>query len=306
MASDSAPDTEKIPFERSPNPQRTDSGSARVRVDLAGLSDRGKVRDNNEDHYLIAGFGRFLEPLFTNLSADDTPPGSHEIGYALVVADGMGGHAAGEVASRIALQSLIRLVASIPDWILLPEEFLTDEILRRAEDRCQDIHRILAERSRNSPELHGMGTTLTVAWSLGRELYLAHVGDSRAYLFRKGQLHRFTRDHTLAQELADRGHIPQHEVPRSRLRHVLTQTLGGGANAVKPDLQQHQLQDGDSLLLCTDGLTDMLDDDAIAGVLARSESSAATCQQLVDLALENGGKDNVTVALARYDFSELE
>jgi protein phosphatase len=306
MSERTEPETEEIPFQRSPDAQRPDTGSSRVRVDLAGLSDKGKVRENNEDHYMIVGFGRFLETLSTNLPEEEVPAGSHEVGYGLVVADGMGGHSAGEVASRLALQTLVRLVANIPDWILLPDHLWTEEILRRAEERCQGIHALLTERSKTSPQLHRMGTTLTVTWSLGKELFIAHVGDSRAYRFRKGQLHRFTEDHTLAQAMAERGFLRPDEVPRSRLRHVLTQTLGGGASTVKPDLQQHQLQDGDCLLLCTDGLTDMVDDETIAAVLASNEPSAHICQRLVDLALERGGKDNVTVVVARYDFSEVD
>jgi protein phosphatase len=306
MSEDPEADTEKLPFEWSGDVRRFDSGSNQVRVDAAGRSDKGKVRDQNEDHYLIFLFGRFLDSLYTNLSDEHVPPSSSEVGYALIVADGLGGHLAGEVASRMAIQSLVHLVTSFPQWILLPDESLTNEVLRRAEERWRAIHTILNERARQSSELQRMATTLTAAWSLGKELYISHVGDSRAYLFRKGQLHRCTRDHTAAQEMVDQGLLLPEEAQRSPLRRILRQVIGGEASTMSPDIQHHRLQHGDCLLLCTDGLTDMVDEGTIAAVLAGGETSAQICQRLVDLALEGGGKDNVTVAVARYDLSKVE
>ena len=153
---------------------------------------------------------------------------------------------------------------------------------------------------RLEPKLRGMGTTITAAHSLGDDLFVTHVGDSRAYLFRKGKLQLLTRDQTQAQLMADIGMISQQEVAQHRLRHVLTNTLGGLENDVRVDIQRFKLADADRLLLCTDGLTDMVEGDVVAGVLATEESSDVACRRLVDLALESGGKDNVTVVLARY------
>jgi protein phosphatase len=145
-----------------------------------------------------------------------------------------------------------------------------------------------------------MGTTLTVACSLGPHLILYYVGDSRAYLFREGRLHRLTRDHTQAQVLADLGHISPDEVSRHRLRHVLTRVVGTTGGRVEVEVEYVCLADGDRVLLCTDGLSDMVPDGQIAEVLRSTERSEEACRALVDLALGAGGKDNVTVVLARY------
>jgi protein phosphatase len=271
-----------------------------VQADLAGLSDRGKVRPTNEDHYLVVRFGRYLEALCTNLPEGTVPARSRETGYGMVVADGMGGRAAGEVASRLAIQTLVRLVLNVPDWILRPDDAWAAESLRRAAERFRQVNAVVTDQANAEPALYSMGTTMTVAWSLGADLFIAHMGDSRAYLFRRENLHQLTRDHTLAQELADYGQITQAEVATHRLRHVLTQVLGRETADVKPEVQRLQLADGDYLLLCTDGLTEMVEAGAIAEVLGCGEEAEATCRRLVDRALERGGKDNVTVVMARY------
>jgi protein phosphatase len=142
-----------------------------------------------------------------------------------------------------------------------------------------------------------------VAHNRGRDLFVGHVGDSRAYLGRAGDLIRLTRDHTYAQHLADRGIIPQEEVTTHRLRHVLTRALGEFGQTVEADVQQVRLDEGDQVLLCTDGLTDMVDDADIGAALRTAGTAGDACRALVDMALANGGKDNVTVVLARYRFT---
>ena len=149
-----------------------------------------------------------------------------------------------------------------------------------------------------------MGSTLTAARSLGRDLLIAHVGDSRAYLFRAGGLHRLTKDHTFAQMLVDRGKLEACVIPSSGVRHILTNALGGSNEHVDVDVDLLRLEDGDRLLLCSDGLTDLVDDDTIAQTLADAASSADVCAQLVQLALDRGGRDNVTVIVAAYTFPE--
>jgi serine/threonine protein phosphatase PrpC len=149
-----------------------------------------------------------------------------------------------------------------------------------------------------------MGTTLTVACSVGADLVLYYVGDSRAYLFRQGKLHRLTRDHTLAQHLADEGCIAQEEIATHRSRHVLTRALGQSGGEVEAELQHLRLANGDRLLLCTDGMTDMVPDARIAEVLCGLDRSHEACRALIDLALAAGGRDNVTVVLARYAIPE--
>jgi len=278
--------------------------SSQVRIDVAALSDKGRVREQNEDHFFVARAGRHLTTLLTNIPSSDVPTRFEETGYLMIVADGMGGHAGGEVASRMAIATLINIVLHVPDWILRLDEEHAQKLMDRAAERYRKVHEALQEKAKLDPKLRGMGTTMTAAYSLGDDLFVAHVGDSRAYLFRDGKLQLLTHDQTQAQLMADIGMIPQKEVARHRLRHVLTSALGGMEKAVKVDIQRLKLTNADRLLLCTDGLTDMVENEGIARALGGVESSNEACRQLVDLALENGGKDNVTVVLARYSIPE--
>jgi serine/threonine protein phosphatase PrpC len=274
--------------------------SGAVQVDLYGLTHLGKVRPNNEDHFLICRFGRFLEPVQTSLPADAVPQRSEERGYGMVVADGIGGASAGEEASRLAISSLIDLVLRTPDWILrLDGNHLPEEVLRRASERYEQINLSLQEEARQIPSLSGFGTTMTMAWSLGSDLFLAHIGDSRAYLL-SGGLRQLTRDHTGVQQLVDQRLIDRRDAATHHLRHALTQCLGDHSRQARPDVTRLEIADNDRLLLCTDGLTDMVDLVTIAEILAGDEPAQVIAQRLVDKALSAGGKDNVTVVVARY------
>jgi serine/threonine protein phosphatase PrpC len=284
--------------------ERPPEFSSLVRVDIDALSDRGKVRPNNEDHFLAVRFGRSLDTLKTNVPAELIPTRFEETGYGLVVADGMGGAAAGEVASSLAISVGLNLALNSPKWNLIPTPEEIRENMEKWRQRFRQIDFVLTERAEADPNLRGMGTTLTVACSVGADLVLYYVGDSRAYLFRQGRLHRLTRDHTLAQHLADAGYITPEEIPTHRSRHVLTRALGRGGGDVHAELQHLRLANGDRLLLCTDGLTDMVSDDRIAEVLGRLERSSEASRALLDMALEAGGRDNVTLVLARYTIPE--
>jgi len=274
--------------------------SSGVRLDVAALSDIGNVREQNEDHYFVARAGRHVTTMLTNVPSGDVPSQFGETGYLMVVADGMGGHAGGEVASRLAIATLINITLHVPDWILRLDDEHAQKLMERAAVRVNQVHDMLKERARLDPTLHGMGTTMTAAFSLGNDLFVAQVGDSRAYLFRNGSLQLLTRDQTHAQMLADLGDISQQEVACHRLRHILTNALGSSQSDVHAEIRRWKLADGDRLLLCTDGLTDMIDDAGIAAVLARETRSTEACRLLVDGALANGGRDNITVVLARY------
>jgi protein phosphatase len=280
-----------------------DTGSARVQVDLAAATHRGHVRSANEDHYLVLRGGRSLETLFTSLPAGQVPARADEVGYGLLVADGIGGAAGGELASRTALSMLVGLILHTPDWVLSPDPRSAEEVLRRMAERYHRIHEALSEQGRADPELARMGTTMTLAGSLGTTLIVGHVGDSRAYLFREGRLCQLTRDHTFVQSLVDMGLLSPDEAASHPWRHVLTASLGGGGNRYEGEFQRAWLADGDQLLLCTDGLTNMVDGATIMTVLRGAATSEEACQALVAAALEAGGKDNVTVALARYRFA---
>ena len=277
------------------------SESPRANVDFGGLSDVGLVRSNNEDHFLVARIDRTLRTLITNLPPGYVPDESVDSIYGMLVADGLGGHAAGEVASRTAIATLIDLVLATPDIITRLDDELSQEVLRRFEWRFQRIAKVLAEQARSEPRLDGMGTTMTAACTAGADLLIAHIGDSRAYLLRQGQLVRLTRDHTVAQLLADTGRIRAEEIAAHPLRHTLTGVLGTRGGPTDVDLSAHRLVDGDRILLCTDGLTEMVPENSIAELLQQPSPSAAdTCARLVQAALDRGGRDNVTAVVAIY------
>jgi protein phosphatase len=277
--------------------------SGRVQADLGGVSHRGCVRSNNEDHFLVMRFERSMRPLLTNLPAEDIPSQHEEIGYGMIVADGLGGAAAGEVASRRAIAILVDLLLHTPDWIMGGGAPRVERVLERMAERYRQIDAALTEQGNTDPSLAGMGTTMTLAFSLGPDLVLAHIGDSRAYLLRGGQLYQLTRDHTFTQQLLAAGILRPEEVATHQFRHVLMRVLGGGAGQVEAECQSLTLEDGDQLLLCTDGLTNMVEDAAIGEVLQGAESADKACQTLLGLALAHGGLDNVTVVVARYRFA---
>ncbi len=277
--------------------------SAGVRVDIAALSDVGCVRRNNEDHYLVLRFQRVMQTLLTNLPEGLIPFRSEEAGYAMLVADGLGGGVAGEIASQQAIRTLVNLALHTPDWMMRPGAREADEVMERMAERFHQADNLLKEEARIDPDLTGMGTTLTVACSLAHELILAHVGDSRVYLYRQGELKQLTRDHTLVQELVDEGRLRPDQGATHKLRHVLTQALGSG-DWVEAEVQHFALAHDDQLLLCTDGLTTMVENAAIAGILKDAPTSETACRTLVELAKKNGGKDNVTAVVARYRFPQ--
>jgi protein phosphatase len=274
-----------------------------VEVDLAAQSHQGHIRTNNEDHYLAVRITRSLETVLTNLGEAVLPKRFDETAYGMLVADGMGGMAAGEIASSAALLRLLELVVQTPDWIMRmnqPENAAT--VMRRMTHRFRQIDDELREQGESNQALHGMGTTLTVAATLGTDLFLSHIGDSRAYLLQGEKLHQLTKDHTLAQALIEAGIAGADDSSTRAMQHVLTAALGSTGERTDPQVQHFQLSDGDQLLLCSDGLSEMVADDVIAAVLAHANSSKAACQGLIDLALAGGGRDNITVVLARYRF----
>ena len=271
---------------------------APLRVELGALSHPGKVRARNEDHHLALRLHRSLETVATNLPEGDLPYRSEQQGYVLVVADGIGGRSGGQHASRRAISALVEIATRIPDWILRLDDALAGELMQRAEAYFGKIDTILEAEAAADPALAGMGTTMTMVYLLDHDLLLAHVGDSRAYRFRDDALVRLTQDQTMAQALADAGVIAADEVKSHRQRHILTGALGAKSGAPRVELGRHDLRDGDRVLVASDGLTEMVPDEAIAQILRRESDPAAASAALVDAALDAGGVDNVTVLVA--------
>jgi len=270
-----------------------------LRIDASGLSHTGKVRSSNQDHFLIARVGRSLDTLMTSLPDGEVPERFDETGHVMMVADGMGGAAGGEVASRVAISTLVNIVLDVPDWIMKFDEDNAEEVMRRAVSYYRTVDSTLAELMRADPKLRGMGTTMTVGYSIGDQMSLSHVGDSRAYLSRAGELKQLTRDHTHVQSLVDAGLISREEAATHRLRNVLTNAVGGSADSIDVDVQRLRLSAGDRLLFCSDGLTEVVSDSEIGELLGRGKAPEIVCRSLVDLALDRGAPDNVTVVAAR-------
>lgn len=272
---------------------------APLTVTSFGLTDLGKVRKNNEDQFLIAVLLKALQVEQTSLPRPRIQH-STDRSYLFVVADGIGGHAGGEEASALAIDSVETFILDTFMWFAQCKGQDEDGVLADFKNALDQANaRVLAEAVQR-PELRGMGTTLTLAYSLNDVLFVAHVGDSRCYLCRQGILHRLTRDHTLVEEMVQNGTLKPEEAAQHRWRHVITNTVGGKSVPVKVELHKLQLEDGDRLLLCSDGLTEMLPGVEINRILQNAGEPEQACNWLVAGANEAGGKDNITVVVAHF------
>jgi PPM family protein phosphatase len=273
-----------------------------VGVDFGALSHRGLVREDNEDHYLVVRRRRVRDVLLSNLPVEELNR-SEQQAYALAVADGLGGHAFGEIASFLALRVVWELGGSEINWPIKMNRRVSEELELKAAVLFRLLDKALQSAAKVQPQLSGMGTTLTVCYTTGPELFILHAGDSRAYLYRGGALRRLTRDHTAAQEIIDAGMAEPESDTETSYRHVLTNWIGGGS--VKADVAHDRLADGDRLLLCTDGLTDLVPEVEIAALLTEHFMPDDACRGLVERALDYGGEDNVTVVLADFTIPEV-
>jgi serine/threonine protein phosphatase PrpC len=271
--------------------------SSTVRVQLAGRSHPGG-RLVNDDHFLIVELGRHQRTIATNLADGQVPARFDESGFGMIVADGLG--KAGATASQLAITRLADLVLRFGKWQLRIDPETADEVINRARRFYDQVDQTVTETASEQTELSGMGATLTAAYSAGDTLFLAHVGHSRAYLFRGGVLTQLTLDQTLRQRIADSGPGP-FEAAANELDHVLTDVIGGHARRARIQLGQFELRGEDCVLLCTNGLSDVVDDKSAAAVLGRRAPLDERCAALVDLAVARGTRDNVTVVLAHYD-----
>lgn len=288
-----------------PDPMDDVVPPARVVADVAAQSHEGHVREQNEDSYVVFRMGRFLDRVASNVPEDALPSHREDSGWLMAVADGLGGHSAGEIASRTALASMLNLIIRSPRWALRLDDPSTREadiegLYERTTRYLRGVHDAVRARAASDEQLEGMGTTLTVAYSVGNDLFVVHVGDSRAYLLRDGRLRRITRDHTLAQSYADQGLIPQAEVESHELGHVLTRAMGAGDAHPEGEIHHLDVQHGDRLLLCSDGLTRCVPESEIASLLSSLANSDEACRALIERALALGGGDNITAIVARY------
>jgi protein phosphatase len=257
----------------------------------------------NGDHYLVIELGRYQETIRTSLPADVIGKRFDEYGYAMVVADGLGGQRDSEEASRLAIVTLMRLVLHFGKWNLRVDSRIAQEIMDRAEGFYRHVDSAVMYEgvSRGGRRLE---TTLTAVFGAGSDLFFAHVGHSRAYLFRDGQLMRLTRDQTIGRHRSSTVPVaPLVDVNLTArdLKHILTDTIGmGGSSGPMIDLERFQLVDRDRILVCTNGLTDLVEESAVAEVLASDQSPDDQCRTLVDLAMTAGGHDDATALVAQY------
>lgn len=270
-----------------------------VRVEFGALSHCGLVRSNNEDHYSVVRRFRSREVLLTNLPTD-AYSNRKDDAYVLAVADGVGGAAFGELASMLALRTGWELTGKAFKWNFNLSETEIAELEVSMNVYMQLIHRRIQEEAGVNESHKGMGTTLTGALTVGLDAFVVHVGDSRAYLYRQGTLHRLTKDQTLAELMATLGLIATVDEAAQRFQNTLVSCLGGKFDKVEVETTHVVLEDGDQLLICSDGLTDMVSEADIAGILAHPSAPQARCQELIDAALNGGGRDNVTVVLGKY------
>jgi serine/threonine protein phosphatase PrpC len=264
-----------------------------------GLSDTGKVRESNEDQFLIALLLKALQVERTSLPQAKLQHSSDR-SHLFVVADGMGGHAGGKKASALAIDSVESFILQTFKWFAQCRGNEQDQVLADFQSALGRANaRILAEAAK-SPELRGMGTTLTLAYSLNNELFVAHVGDSRCYLCRRGTLHRITRDHTVVEEMIRHGALSAEEAAHHCLRHVVTNAVGANSADVKVEVHKVHLEGGDRVLLCSDGLTEMLTEEEINHALHTEGEPEQACRRLVTRANDAGGRDNVTAVVAYF------
>ena len=270
-----------------------------LRIESFGATDQGRVRTSNEVQFLTATLMRALWVEQSSIPQSEMQYGD-ERGHVFIVADGMGGAQAGEKASALAVGAIEQLLLNALRWLLSLDGSEEAAVLRDFKVALRSADACVCAAAANNPLLAGMGTTLTMAYSLGLELFVAHVGDSRCYLYRGGALHQLTKDHTLVGELIEKGLIQPEDAGAHPFRHVITNVVGGPKAGLHAEVHRLSLEPGDTLLLCTDGLTGMVTDERITAVLQASPTPKAAAEQLVVLANENGGRDNVTVVVARY------
>jgi serine/threonine protein phosphatase PrpC len=266
-------------------------------VESFGLSDRGVLRHTNEDCFVIAELARTLHIHHTNLLQFSESSSRHRA-HVFLVADGIGGNQAGEVASGLSVKTIEEFLLNTLHRFTNIQPSEEQAVLRDLQDALFQADSRIFEESEKKPEWRGMGTTLTMAFAANWRLFVAHAGDSRCYLQSAGKLQQLTQDDTLVGELGRCGVLSPEAQARHPFRHVVTNFLGGTEHRVRVELHSLALHAEDVILICSDGLTDMLTEEQISAILAGESEPEAACRRLVTEANGRGGKDNITVIVA--------
>jgi serine/threonine protein phosphatase PrpC len=271
--------------------ERVNGGA--VRVSVFGKTDLGRIRDHNEDTFLVAD-------LSTGNASLQPEVRRHELGARgslFMVADGMGGAAAGELASAMATDLIYRHLATA--WAS-DTDSSPDQFAHRMREAVELANGQIYSYAREHPDLRGMGTTVTAAGMFGNHLYLTQIGDSRAYLVRGTEAVQLTKDQSLMQRLVDAGELTADEAEQSERRNIILQALGPDPR-IKVDLTHQPIRRGDTLILCSDGLSGLVRKEEFAQMARQHTDLPALCSALIDLANARGGPDNITVVAARFD-----
>jgi serine/threonine protein phosphatase PrpC len=267
-------------------------------LDLFGITHVGKVRTENQDHFLVATVHPELILHETSLPTPQTLPihGSR-LATVMLVADGVGGSTGGREASQLAIESIMKYVSSTLRCYHAAGSSEEEEFVDALRAAALEAHAAVRAESAVRPEVHRMATTLTLFIAVWPWAYVMQVGDSRCYHYHSGVLKQMTRDQTIAQDLVDQGVLAPDRVAKSPFSNVLASAIG--ADAALPEVSRTKMDGRGAFLLCSDGLTKHVKDHEIAEELHALKSSEMSCRRLLDLALERGGSDNITVLIAR-------
>ena len=269
-------------------------------IDVFGTTDIGKIRSENQDQFLICTLRKHVDVWGTSLTDKERLArltSGDRMGFLALVADGVGGSAGGKEASQTAVESVLDYVTHSMQCFYTSDPHHENDFLKALHEAVMLAHENVTQQAGGDAAKDRMATTLTMFMGVWPRAYVVQVGDSRCYQLRDGNLQRVTKDQTLVQQLVDDGVVNQSQADRSRWRHILSSAIGG--STATPVTTKIDLQWGDVLLLCTDGLTRHVSEEEIEDRLNRMESAERVVHDLVSLALERGGSDNVTVVVGR-------
>jgi serine/threonine protein phosphatase PrpC len=267
-------------------------------IDVHGVTHPGKVRKDNQDHFVLCSLRKQLVLRLSSIPDATAIMGESErLGSLAMVADGVGGAAQGETASRMALQAVTHYVSRATRCYFGAAEDDDQALLNALQEGAGHCHAELLRLGEEDADYRGMASTLTLYLGVWPRGYLLQVGDSRCYMLRDGELTQITRDQTMAQAMVDAGAMQAEEVADSDLAHRLTSSIGG--HETHPKVTRVDMTWGNVLLLCSDGLTRHVSDERIRDVLRSMTSAKQACETLVQEALDDGGSDNVTVVVGR-------
>ena len=263
-----------------------------IRVSVFAKTDVGRTRDHNEDSFIVADLSRNNASLHPEVRDHEVGPK----GTLLMVADGMGGAASGEVASDMTIKTVLSHLMT--EW-MNDSESTPQQFAYRLKEAVEKANQQIHQYAKDHPENRGMGTTTTAVGILGGHVYLSQVGDSRCYLVRGGAAIQLTKDQSLMQRLVDAGELTEEEAEKSERRNIILQALGPDAK-VRVDLTHQDVRKGDAVMLCSDGLSGQVKKDEIARIVSSGKDLVDICGELIELANQRGGPDNITVIVARF------